>query len=684
MMETGETRVLDTDRIPLLEAVKADGRARVVIEGVKPEVDGGRFPAKRSVGEQVQVEANIFCDGHDVIRCLLCHRRAGEVDWQEIPMRPLGNDRWRANFGAEAVGAWEYTLVAWIDRFLTWRHDLARREDEKDIAVAMLVGADLVEAAAARAMGDAGSRLLDHTARLRSATGASACRDAGMDEELATLMAQFGERHHASWYDKVLSVTVDPERARFSAWYELFPRSCLADGADHGTFAECERRLPYIAEMGFDVLYLPPIHPIGEAFRKGPNNALTVAAGDPGSPWAIGAADGGHKAIHAELGSLDDFRRLVLRAREYGLEVAMDIAFQCAPDHPYVREHPSWFRWRPDGTVQYAENPPKKYQDIYPFDFENDEWHELWLELKSIFDFWLGQGVRIFRVDNPHTKPFPMWQWLIGEVKQAHPETIFLAEAFTRPRIMHRLAKLGFTQSYSYFAWRNTKQELVDYFTELTQDDSREYFRPNLWPNTPDILTEFLQYGGRPAFMLRVALAATLGANYGIYGPAYELMEHEARDPGGEEYLDSEKYQVRRWNLERADSLKDYIARLNCIRKENPALQSDWNLRFHAVDNDMLLCYSKTGAADAEGISTIVVVANLDPHNAQAGWIDLPLEALGVDVARPYQAHDLLSGARFLWQGPRNFVRLDPQSSPVHILRLRRRLRSERDFDYFL
>jgi starch synthase (maltosyl-transferring) len=684
MMETGETRVLDTGHIPLLEAVKADGRARVVIEGVKPEVDGGRFPAKRSVGEQVQVEANIFCDGHDVIRALLCHRRAGEVDWQEAPMRPLGNDRWQASFGVDAVGAWEYTLIAWIDRFLTWRHDLARREDEKDIAVAMLVGADLVEAAAARAMGDAGSRLLDHTARLRSATGAAACRDAGMDEELAGLMATHGERHHASWYDKVLSVTVDPERARFSAWYELFPRSCLADGADHGTFAECERRLPYIAEMGFDVLYLPPIHPIGAAFRKGPNNALTITAGDPGSPWAIGAADGGHKAVHAELGTLDDFRRLVLRAREYGIEVAMDIAFQCAPDHPYVREHPSWFRWRPDGTVQYAENPPKKYQDIYPFDFENDEWHELWLELKSIFDFWLGQGVRIFRVDNPHTKPFPMWEWLIGEVKLTHPDAIFLAEAFTRPRIMHRLAKLGFTQSYTYFAWRNTKQELVDYFTELTKDDSREYFRPNLWPNTPDILTEFLQYGGRPAFMLRVALAATLGANYGIYGPAYELMEHEARDPGGEEYLDSEKYQVRRWDLERADSLKDYIARLNCIRKENPALQSDWTLRFHPVDNDMLLCYSKSGAADAEGLSTIVVVANLDPHNAQSGWIELPLDELGVDAARPYQAHDLLSGARFLWQGPRNFVRLDPQSSPVHILRLRRRLRSERDFDYFL
>jgi starch synthase (maltosyl-transferring) len=436
--------------------------------------------------------------------------------------------------------------------------------------------------------------------------------------------------------------------------------------------------------MGFDVLYLPPIHPIGTAFRKGRNNALVAGEDDPGSPWAIGGADGGHTAVHPQLGTLEDFRHLLERAREHGLELAMDLAFQCSPDHPYVKEHPDWFRRRPDGTVQYAENPPKKYQDIYPLDFETESWRELWLELKRVTDFWLAQGVRIFRVDNPHTKPFAMWEWLIGEVKRTHPETIFLAEAFTRPRIMHRLAKLGFTQSYTYFTWRNTKQELTEYLTELSQDGSREYFRPNLWPNTPDILPEFLQFGGRPAFLLRAALAATLGANYGIYGPAFELMEHQPREPGSEEYLDSEKYQIRQWDLDRPDSLTDYLARLNRIRRDNPALQRDWSLRFHAVDNDMLLCFSKSHQVAPDEVNVIVVVANLDPYHPQSGWIELPLAQLGIDPDSAYQAHDLLSDARYLWQGPRNFVRLEPDAAPVHILRLRRRVRSERDFDYFL
>ncbi|MDD3650862.1 alpha-amylase family glycosyl hydrolase, partial [Immundisolibacter sp.] len=415
---------------------------------------------------------------------------------------------------------------------------------------------------------------------------------------------------------------------------------------------------------------------------KGANNALAAGPDDPGSPWAIGAAEGGHKSIHPQLGTLDDFRRLLARTREHGLELAMDLAFQCSPDHPYVTEHPAWFRRRPDGTVQYAENPPKKYQDIYPFDFETDDWPALWRELLDIVDFWLDQGVRIFRVDNPHTKPFALWEWLIGDVKRRHPEVIFLAEAFTRPRLMHRLAKLGFTQSYTYFAWRNTKQELTDYFTQLAQDASREYLRPNLWPNTPDILTEFLQFGGRPAFMLRGALAATLGASYGVYGPAFELCEHAPREPGSEEYRDSEKYQVRHWDLDRPGNLRDYLARLNRIRRDNPALQADWSLRFHPVDNDLLLCFSKAPPDGTEG-DVIVVVANLDPHHIQAGWIELPLDTLGIDPARAYQAHDLLSGARYLWQGARNFVQLDPAAAPVHILRLRRRLRSERDFDYF-
>ncbi len=433
--------------------------------------------------------------------------------------------------------------------------------------------------------------------------------------------------------------------------------------------------------MGFDVLYLPPIHPIGTTFRKGRNNALVAKPGEPGSPWAIGAPEGGHKAVHPELGGLSEFWHFVAAAKEHGIDIALDIAFQCAPDHPYVAEHPSWFRWRPDGTVQYAENPPKKYQDIYPFDFESDDWEALWEELKSIFTYWIAQGVTIFRVDNPHTKPFPMWEWLIGEVKREHPGTIFLAEAFTRPKIMHRLAKLGYTQSYTYFAWRNTKHEITEYFTELALAESREYFRPNAWPNTPDILTEFLQYGGRPAFMLRVALAATLAASYGIYGPAYELIENVPRDPGSEEFRDSEKYQLRQWDLGRADSLARYIARLNEIRRENVALQSDWGLRFHRVDNEAIICYSKSN----EDLSNIVlVVANLDPHHTQSGWVTLSLPGLALDDDKPFQVHDLLSEARYLWHGPRNFVMLDPLISPVHVFRLRRKVRTEHDFDYFL
>jgi starch synthase (maltosyl-transferring) len=666
------------------ETGMGDGRARVVIEGVTPEVDSGRFAIKRVIGETVQVEASIFCDGHEVLSAILRHRRVGARAWQETSMQALGSDRWRAAFQVDALGAYEYSLSGWVDHFLTWQHDLLRREDDQDIAIALQVGADLVDAAAQRAAGPERERLVGYATALRAAGAAAQGRAIAVDPALTRLMACYAERRHVTDYDRTLRVTVDPVQARFSTWYELFPRSCAAEDVPHGNFATCESRLPYIAQMGFDVLYLPPIHPIGVSFRKGPNNALNAGPDDPGSPWAIGAADGGHKSIHKQLGTLADFQRLMLRAREHGIALAMDIAFQCSPDHPYVREHPAWFRHRPDGTVQYAENPPKKYQDIYPFDFESEDWAALWAELKSIIDFWIEQGVRIFRVDNPHTKPFPMWEHFIGTIKQDHPEVIFLAEAFTRPRVMHRLAKLGFTQSYTYFTWRNTKRELIAYFTELTQDDSREYFRPNLWPNTPDILSEFLQYGGRPAFMLRAGLAATLGANYGIYGPAYELMSNQAREPGSEEYLDSEKYQVRHWDLDRPDSLSGYIARLNRIRKENPALQRDWNLRFHEVDNDLLLCYSKSHETAPGELNTLVVVANLDPHNVQSGWIELPLEAMGIGAESGYQAHDLLSDARYLWQGPRNFVRLDPAISPVHILQLRRRLRSEHDFDYFL
>ena len=492
--------------------------------------------------------------------------------------------------------------------------------------------------------------------------------------------ARYPDRTRAVTWPVELRVSVDRERARYSSWYELFPRSCSPNAGVHGTFADCAACLPYVAAMGFDVLYLPPIHPIGREQRKGRNNTLVTAADDVGSPWAIGAAEGGHTAVHPQLGTLGDFRTLLARASERGLEIALDIAFQCAPDHPWVKSHPRWFRWRPDGTVQYAENPPKKYQDIYPFDFESDDWQALWQALLEVFLFWCGEGVRIFRVDNPHTKPFPFWEWVIGRIRSEHPDVIFLSEAFTRPKVMHRLAKLGFTQSYTYFTWRNTKQELVEYFTELSSAPGREYFRPNCWPNTPDILSEYLQVGGQPAFMARVVLAATLCANYGIYGPAFVLMEHSPREAGSEEYLDSEKYELRQWDLARQDNLAEFIGRINAARRDNEALHHDWRLRFFPVDNDQLICYAKS----TENLDNIVVaVVNLDPAHPQSGWVDLDLDHLGVDAATAYQMHDLLSGARYLWNGRRNFVLLDPARSPAHIFRLRRRVHSEHDFDYF-
>jgi starch synthase (maltosyl-transferring) len=432
--------------------------------------------------------------------------------------------------------------------------------------------------------------------------------------------------------------------------------------------------------MGFDVLYLPPIHPIGTTERKGKNNVPGAGKDEAGSPWAIGSKEGGHTAIHPDLGTFEDFARLLERAEELGIEVAMDVAYQCSPDHPWVRDHPRWFKHRPDGTIQYAENPPKKYQDIYPIDFDTEDWRALWDELKGVVEFWMTKGVRIFRVDNPHTKPFQFWEWMIGEVLKKDPGVIFLAEAFTRPKVMYRLAKLGFTQSYTYFAWRNAKWELEQYFTELTQTPAREFFRPNLWPNTPDILTEYLQMGGRPAFIVRLILAATLGASYGIYGPAFELGEHVPVREGSEEYLDSEKYEIRWWDVERPDSLADLVARVNAIRKDNPALHTNWGLRFHPVDNDQLIAYSKTDDAET---NTVLTVVNLDPHHVQSGMVELPLDELGLLPDREFHVEDLLTGGRYLWFGPRNFVSLDPDVVPAHVFRIQRRPRTERDFEYF-
>jgi starch synthase (maltosyl-transferring) len=656
------------------------GRRRVVIESVRPEVDCGRFAIKRVIGDPVVVEADAFTDGHDRIVCLLRYRKKGASGWRETDMAALGNDRWRGEFCVEELGRYQYGVVAWVDQFLSWRHEFERREDPADIAAALPVAVALARAAAERARGADRKQLLELSARLESGDPLGKRRRLALGRELAALMRLYPDRSRETVWAREPEVVVDPPRARYSSWYELFPRSSAGDN-EHGTLRQCIGRLGYVADMGFDVLYLPPIHPIGRTNRKGPNNALNALPGHPGSPWAIGAEEGGHKSIHPALGTLEDFRELCAAAAKRGIAVALDIAFQCSPDHPYVREHPEWFRRRPDGSIQYAENPPKKYEDIYPFDFETDDGEALWIELASVFEFWIGQGVLIFRVDNPHTKPFAFWEWLIARIKGDHPEVIFLSEAFTRPKVMHRLAKLGFTQSYTYFTWRNTKHEIVEYLTELSQHASREYFRPNLWPNTPDILHEYLQTGGRPAFVTRVTLAATLAANYGIYGPAFELLEHEPRERGTEEYQASEKYQVRHWDLDRPDSLCHFIARLNRIRRENPALQSDWSLRFHPVNNEQLVCYSKS---TADFTNVVLVVVNLDPDYRQSGFVELPLEEWGMDAEQPYQLHDLLSNARYLWHGPRNYVELDPRGSQAHVFRLRRRVLTEQDFDPFV
>jgi starch synthase (maltosyl-transferring) len=644
-----------------------DGRERTIIEGVWPEIDAGHYAIKRTIGDRVRVEADIFTDGHDQLSCALLYRKVGDQSWYEELMQPLVNDRWVGEFYVTELGRYEYTLLAWVDRFKSWQRDLRKRVDAgQDVTVDLRIGAALVHDSSQVNTNDIASKMRSAAELIRN--GGDLGLQEALSGDLGRLMERYGQRLFPSTYGRHLPVTVDRERARFSSWYEMFPRSAGPGEQIHGTFKDCEARLPYIAEMGFDILYFPPIHPIGQAFRKGKNNSTQALAEDLGSPWAIGGKEGGHKAIHPQLGSLEDFRQLVAKAKKnYGIDVALDIAFQCSPDHPYVTEHPEWFRKRPDGTIQYAENPPKKYQDIYPFDFETSDWQGLWDELKSVIEYWIQQGVTVFRVDNPHTKSFRFWEWCIADLKDRYPETIFLSEAFTRPKVMKELAKLGFTQSYTYFTWRNHKWDLMEYFTELTQTEMREYFRPNPWPNTPDILHEFLQTGGRPAFLLRLVLAATLAANYGIYGPAFELFEGRPVRQGSEEYLDSEKYQIRRWDIHRPDSLKTFIGRINSIRRANIALQRDDSLRFHGTDHDQLMCYSKQ---TPDHRNRIVTVVSLDPHFEQSGWVEMLLEPLGLDPARPYTMHDLINDAHYTWQGGWNYVKLNPHQVPAHIFRV--------------
>jgi starch synthase (maltosyl-transferring) len=643
---------------------------RVVIESVLPEIDGGRFPITRTPGELVTVSADIFAEGHDVVDGALQYRRDGDADWQYEPMQLVTNDRWEAQFRPGSVGVYFYTLRGWVDGFKTWARDLGKKADAgQDVSQELKTGVKLLAAAAERANSADLEMLNALSARLERIAGTDAASAVAFseDEDLILLMSRYRERAGDTVYEKELVVRVDRARARFSTWYEMFPRSCTTSAERPGTLRDCAQYVEYVADMGFDVLYLPPIHPIGKTERKGKNNSTTPTASDPGSPWAIGSKDGGHKAINPELGTLADLRALREKADLHGVELALDMAFQCSPDHPYLKEHREWFRSRADGSVQYAENPPKKYQDIYPLDFETANYEALAEELKSVIFFWISQGIKIFRVDNPHTKPFAFWEWLIRETQREYPDTIFLAEAFTRPKVMYRLAKLGFTQSYTYFAWKNTKAELTEYFTEISESPVSEFFRPNLWPNTPDILNEYLQKGGQPAFIARLVLAATLGANYGIYGPAFELMENVAVREGGEEYLDSEKYQVRVWNRNDPKSLKGLIRRVNSIRRDHIALQHSYGLTFHFTDNPQLIAYSKTSEDRGD---KLLVVVNLDPVNRQMGWVDVVLKEFRLAAGESYEMNDLLTDKKYIWQGSRNYVELNPAALPAHIFRV--------------
>lgn len=663
-----------------------NGQQRVIIENVQPLINCGEFPVKRVLNETIRVEADIFCDSHDVIIAELSWKYSKDDKRETKEMSYDINDRWYGSFKLSRTGSWHFSIQAWADQFRTWHRDIKKKIDaSSDYEVDILTGAEIIKSS----LDEYPDIKTEDKAFLNEAiknfsSGSGQAKDKIsliLDGSLYDIMVKYPVKKHISRIEKEAEVEVERPRAGFSSWYEVFPRSLGYGDNRHGSLADCIDFLPYISEMGFDVMYLPPIHPVGKTNRKGKNNSTVCEPGDPGSPWAIGSEEGGHKSIHPELGDHEDLRALVKKAADYGIEIALDIAFQCSPDHPWVKEHPQWFMVRPDGSLQYAENPPKKYEDIYPLNFETDDWKALWEELKSVFLHWIDQGIKIFRVDNPHTKSLRFWGWVIEEIKKDHDDIILLSEAFTRPKLMYQLAKQGFSQSYTYFTWRNTKHEISTYCQELVNTETREFFRPCFWPNTPDILPEYLQVAPRPGFIQRIALAATLSSNYGIYGPAFELMENTAVAPGKEEYLNSEKYEIKNWDIRDPQSLKSIIKRINKIRNENRALQNTHSLKFHDIDNDALICYSKT-SDDLDNI--ILVVLNLDPHHTHSGWISFSPEEFQMDHHLPFQVHDLLSGSFFMWSGEQNYVEIDPGVMPLHIFKVRRKVRSEKDFDYFM
>jgi starch synthase (maltosyl-transferring) len=659
--------------------LRIDARRRIVIEDVHPELDCGRYAVKREVGDALEVWADIFKEGHDALSAAVRFRTERDEEWREVAMRYVDNDRWMGRVPLEENLRYHFTVVAWTDLFGSWRAELRKKYDAgQDVASELLEGERLVRASARRAPGGEGARLESYLGEMSDGPQSERVA-AAMDPGLLALMEAYPDRSDLTEYERVLPVQVDRVAARFAAWYELFPRSMADDAGRHGTFDDVIRKLPYVRDMGFDVLYFTPIHPIGLAHRKGKNNTLGAGADQPGSPYAIGSREGGHKAVHPGLGTLEDFRRLVRAAHEHGLELALDFAIQVSPDHPYVEEHPEWFFIRPDGTIKYAENPPKKYQDIYPLNFYGEDFEAQWMEWRDVVLHWVEQGVKIFRVDNPHTKPVQFWEWMIRDVQGDHPDVIFLSEAFTRPKMMRVLAKAGFTQSYTYFTWRNFKGEIEEYLTELTRGPMKEYFRGNFFANTPDILPEFLQRGGRPAFMIRAVLASTLSSVYGIYS-GFELCENVPVAPGKEEYLDSEKYQLKAWDWNRPENIRDLITALNRIRRENPALQEYDNLRFHRADHDQVLFYAKVSP---DRSNAVFVACSLDPFDAHEAELHFPLHELGIGYDQGWEAEDLLTGERHMWTGGTHRVRLEPES-PARLFRVRAWTRSEHDFDYFM
>jgi starch synthase (maltosyl-transferring) len=637
-----------------------NGQQRIIIENVQPEVEGGLYPAKRSIGERVDVTADIFCDGHDHIRAHMLFRKEGKEQWETSEMKHVMNDQWTASFVTAEKGYYEFTILAWVDHFETWYDGFKKKAAAKlDVTVELKEGVIYLTR-----LSEGKDENLQRAVQRLQGDYASAVEFV-ISDTFGHLVHTYPLPEHPVMPDIIWRVVAEHKKSNFSTWYELFPRSAALEPR-HGTFKDVIKLLPRVAAMGFDVLYLPPIHPIGRLNRKGKNNSVNSTPGEPGSPWAIGNESGGHKAIHHELGTLADYKELIREAKLLNIDIALDVAFQCAPDHPYVKEHPNWFKQRPDGTIQYAENPPKKYQDIYPFNFETDDWKSLWEELLSVITYWIDQGVTIFRVDNPHTKPIPFWQWAIAEVNRKYEDIIFLSEAFTRPKIMASLAKVGFTQSYTYFTWRVSKQEIIEYMNELVHGPSRNYFRPNFWPNTPDILPYHLQYQGENIFIIRHALAATLSSSYGMYGPVYEHYENIPVE-GREEYYNSEKYEVKQYDWKRTNRMTDIVSIINKARHENAALQSTWNVTFCAIEDPNLIAYIK---ATDDLSNIILVVVNLDANSRHAGFVQLPKERLQVADGINVKLHDLITDEHYTWTQEWNYVELDPFKMPFHLFKL--------------